>query len=215
MTNFFTPVQIQRAVFELLILRVDEAVGRHAVALALNEDVPLRELDPVSPTAIDLTGIALDEDPLEIVNYLDQLLYFAFEGATDEIISSWASDYDKELSKEAVDRVKFMRANMSKLTSLWNAKNNSIIPPLVSFGFDFTDTPGAGRQAQLYLAAARITLSGRPDKTDMSRMRVQLWPSDVRVLVRELEHLWHAHLIGSERGEAGGESDDESNDSSS
>lgn len=215
MTNFFTPVQIKRAAFELLTARVDEAVGRHDVALTLNEDVPLRALNPVSSTAIDLTGIELDEDALEIVDYLDQLLYFAFVGTQDETVISWAGQYDKELSKEAVDRVKFIRTNMPELSDLWSAKDTSVVPPLVSFGYEFTDTPDYGRQAQLYIAASRITLTGRPDKTDMSRMRVQLWPSDVRILARDLEHLWHAHLMGSDHGEDGDESAHESNNAPS
>ncbi len=215
MTDFFTPVKIQRAVFELLIMRVDEAVGMHEVALTLNEDFPLRALNPVSPTAIDLTGIELDEDPLEVIDYLDQILYFAFDYTPNETIVSWAGEYDKELGKEAVDRVKFIRDNMVELSELWTAKSNSIVPPLISFAYDFTDTPEGGRQAQLYFSAARITLTGGPDKSDMSRLRVKLWPSDVRVLARDLEHLWHAHLTDLENGEDGDKIDDESNNAPS
>jgi len=215
MTDFFTPVQIQRAAFNLLITRVDEAVSNHAVALVLNEDFPFRELDPVSPTAIDLSGLELEEDPLDVVNYLDQLMYFAFEGAPDEVITSWADDFDKELSREALDRVKFMRENMPALSALWNAKNNSILPPLIDFNYEVATTLSGDRQVHLYLAAARITGLGTPDKTDMSRLRVQLWPSDVRILIRELKHLLSAHLMVLEDGEDGGEGDDEASEAHS
>jgi hypothetical protein len=217
MTDFFTPVQIQRAAFDVLIRRVDEAVSKHAVALVLNEDFPFRGLDPVSPTAIDLSGLELEQDPLDIVNYLDQLMYFAFEEAPDEVIASWANDFDKELSREAVDRVKFIYANMPALLELWNAKSNSILPPLINFGYDVTTTLSGNRHASLYFAVARIAETGRPDKTDVSRLRVQLWPSDVRILIRELEHLWSAHLMNLEGGEDGGEGngDDETSKANS
>jgi len=85
MTDFYAPVRIPREMFDLLISRVDQAVGEHAVALLLNEDFPFRALDPISPTAIDLSGVILDDDPLDIIHYLDQLLYFAFEGVPNDI----------------------------------------------------------------------------------------------------------------------------------
>src|SRR5260370_2659216 len=92
MADFHTPVRIPREAFHELIARVDEGVGEHTVALLLNEDYPFRALDPINPTAIDFSGIALEEDPLGVVEYLDHLLYFAFERSSPEAIAYWPTE---------------------------------------------------------------------------------------------------------------------------
>jgi hypothetical protein len=196
MADFATPVRIPRAAFDQLIARIDSAVGEYKVALWLHEDFPFRNLDPINPTAIDFSGIELDDDPLEVVENLDQLLYFAFESAPRNVIASWAVERNPDLEKEAVERVEAMRQNMPNLSNLWRAKNNSLIPPLVGFGYNITqEGEELPPYVTLYVAAAKIDASaGAPDKSDISRVRVQLWPSDVRVLLRELAHIWDAHL---------------------
>src|SRR6266567_2395561 len=89
---------------------------------------------------------------------------------------------------------------MPQREALWQAKSNAIAPVLVGFEYD-TATIGEHRRAELYLSASRITSTGAPDKSDMLRLRVQLWPSDVRLLLREFEHLWAAHLDESQEGQ--------------
>ncbi|HUY49686.1 MAG TPA: hypothetical protein VMV92_28880 [Streptosporangiaceae bacterium] len=196
MADFSTPVRIPRAAFDQLIARIDDALGKHNVALWLHEDYPFRNLDPISSTAIDFSGIDLQDDPLDVVENLDQLLYFAFELASRKAVASWVSEYDPDLEKEAVERVEAIRKSMPNLAKLWRAKTNSVTAPLVEFTYDVVDADGTNEPyVNLYMAAARIDSSdGAPDKSDISRVRVQLWPSDVRVLMREFAHLWHAHL---------------------
>jgi hypothetical protein len=208
MADFSTPVRIPRAAFDQLIARIDDAVGKHDVALWLHEDYPFRNLDPVMSTAINFSEIQLEDDPLDVVENLDQLLYFAFELASPKAISSWVSEYDPDLEKEAVERVEAIRKSMPNLARLWRAKNNSVTAPLVEFTYDVVDADGLNQPyVNLYIAAARIDSSdGAPDKSDISRVRLQLWPSDVRVLMREFAHLWHAHLSG-EQHEHDGEED--------
>jgi len=198
MADFYTPVRIPREAFHELIARVDQAVGEHTVALLLNEDYPFRALDPINPTAIDFSGIALEEDPLEVVEYLDQLLYFAFERSSREAIAYWAREENVELRDEAIERVKFIRGNMPQLADLWEAKSDSITPPLTGFAYETVNVRGDELpRANIYVSAARIMPGGAPDKTDMLRLRIQLWPSDVRMIINELSHLWEAHLASS------------------
>jgi hypothetical protein len=84
---------------------------------------------------------------------------------------------------------------MPNLSKLWRAKTNSLIAPLVEFTYDVIGSDDEGSHVNLYIAASRIRSSnGAPDKSDISRARIQLWPSDVRVLLREFAHLWQAHL---------------------
>jgi hypothetical protein len=195
MADFSTPVRIPRAAFDQLITRIDDAVGEHKVALRLHEDFPFRNLDPIASTDIDFSGIEIDDDPLEVVDNLDQLLYFAFEFSPREVIASWANERDTDLEKEAVDRVEAIRRSMPNLSNLWRAKNRSLIPPLVDFSYHITDNAEELPYVTMYVAAAKIDQSaGAPDKSDISRVRVQLWPSDVRVLLRALNHIWDAHL---------------------
>jgi hypothetical protein len=205
MVNFYSPVRMPRDAFELLIARVDEAVGRQSVALVLNEDFPLRALDPVSQDAVDFKDIASDEDLSDIVNYLDQLLYFAFEFAPKEIVDSFVRDYNENASdnekSDAFSRVEFIRENMPNLRDIWRDKGNTVMPVLT--GFSYESAPrGEFRCANLYLSASRIEPNGSPDKTDAVRLRVQVWPADVRILVRELEHLL-SHLIVDDDGVEG------------
>jgi hypothetical protein len=215
MADFYTPVRMPRPAFEQLIARVDKAVGEHSVALVLSEDFAFRALDPIEPTAIDFRDIDI-EKPLEIVNYLDQLLYFAFEFAPEEVISSWADEYDSQLKGEAIERVTYIRDNMPQLSKLWNSKSDSIIAPMISFSYETTLLRDSSmRCVNLYLSAGRIRDNGAPDKTDLVRMRVQLWPSDVRLLIRELQHLWGDHLNDSADEEEGGGVDDEANNAQS
>jgi hypothetical protein len=203
MTDFYTPVQIPRDAFDLLISRVDEAVGNHAIALVLNEDFPFRALDPIEMTSINFASIDLKEDPLDVVEYLDQLMYFAFEEAPREVIASWGNQDSRGLGDEAADRALFMRRNMPKLRSLWDSKSNALIPPLIHFEYDAATTASGDRYANIYFAASRISRTGAPDKSDMHRVRFQVWPSDVRLLIRELEHLAFAHLIDGDDEEGG------------
>jgi len=195
MADFSTPVRIPRAALDQLIARIDDAVGEHKVALWLHEDFPFRNLDPITSTAIDFSGIELDDDPLEVVENLDQLLYFAFESAPRTIIASWANERDPDLEKEAIERVSAIRQGMPNLSNLWRTKNNSLVPPLVEFSYNITREAEELPYVTMYVAAARIDASaGAPDKSDISRVRIQLWPSDVRILLRELAHMWDAHL---------------------
>lgn len=103
--DFSTPVRIPRSTFEELIARIDTAVGEHGVAVSLHEDFPFRSLDPVSPTAIDFSGLDLEDDPLDIVENLDQLMYFAFDLSPAEYIISWVKEYNSDLEDEAVEQV--------------------------------------------------------------------------------------------------------------
>lgn len=215
MADFYTPVRIPRPAFEQLITEIDKAVGEHSVALVLNEDVPLRALDPIDSDAIDFTNVAI-ENPLEIVNYLDQLLYFAFQFAPIEVITSWANDHDAELKDEAIERVAYIRRNMPKLANLWDSKSDSIIAPMTGFTYESGPLRDSNiRCANLYISAGRIRVGGAPDRTDMIRLRVQLWPSDVRILIRELEHLWNDHLADSPDEEDDGGNDAETNEAQS
>lgn len=207
MADFFMPVRIPRDEFEQVIVRIDKAVGEHAVALILHEDYPFRALEPLTSTAIDFSEIRFSEDPLEIIDGLDQLAYFAFERSSDETISAWASDYDPDLAGEATDRVGSMRRNMPELAWLWEAKSDSIIPPLVGIAFESTTIGGdESKLLNIYLSAARIRPGGEPDRSDATRIRAQLWPSDVRILIRDLTHMWDSHLANAPetRGEVDG-----------
>lgn len=211
MVDFSTPVRMARPAFELMLARVDEAIARYDVALWLHEDYPFRSLYSVSSTAIDYSNINSDDDPQEIVNNLDQLIYFAFDDAPEEVVSSWIGEYDGDLEGEAIDRVNYARNNMPNLARLWSAKNNSIIRPLVEFGYDVNDSgSSATPRASIYIAASRIDMSdGTPDKSDIARLRVQLWPADIRVLINELNHLWQAHLSDGKSEEENGKGDED------
>jgi hypothetical protein len=207
MSDFYAPALIPRSAFEELIARVDRAVGEHSIALVLHEYFPFRALDPISPTSIDFSGIQI-KDPSEVVDNLDQLLYFAFERAPREVIADWAIEQSEELVDEAVDRVLYIRKNMPELSELWSEKSDSLVPPLVGFEYETARSRGEDDlHVNMYLSAARISRGGLPDRTDMVRLRVQLWPSDIRLLIRELEHLWAAHLSES-ANHVGGEIDD-------
>ncbi|HUC59904.1 MAG TPA: hypothetical protein VMA95_21060 [Streptosporangiaceae bacterium] len=112
--------------------------------------------------------------------------------------------YDVDLVKEAAERVGHVRSNMPNLSKLWREKSNSVMRPLVELAYETTTSASGSLGASLYLAAARIdTSEGVPDKSDITRLRVQLWPADVRILMRELEHLWHAHLSAESLDEDG------------
>ena len=141
MADFYTPVRMDRVTFDELIARIDKAVGEHAVALVLHEDFPFRRLDPIRPDAIDFSEIPVG-DPIEIVENLDQLLYFAFELMSRNTITAWAEDEDPELADEAFARVSFIRKNMPELAYLWHAKSDAIIPPMVSFSYETTESRG-------------------------------------------------------------------------
>jgi hypothetical protein len=215
MADFYTPVGIPRPVFDQLIVRLDKAVGEHGVALVLNENFPFRALDPIRANSIDLSGLQIDNAD-EVVENLDQLLYFAFEDAPRDVVASWANDGEADLADEAFERVRFIRDNMPELAALWYAKSDSLIPPLIRFSYDaIPSEEGSSNTAVIYLAAAGIGPGARPDKTDIVRLRVQLWPSDVRLLAREFEHLWHAHLAESSDQPTGDEVDVDTNKASS
>jgi hypothetical protein len=187
--DLYAPLRLPRPAFELLLVRLDEAVPKNAVRLLLHEDVSYRELVITRGDLVDLVDLKV-ESPEAEVKFLDQVLLFAFENAPDEVIADWASSYDEELVDEAVSRVRFARENMPNLGELWREKSTSVVPPLVGFGFDVVhDKTGRGKSASLYLSAGRVSLFGRPDKSDMTRLRVQLWPDDVVFLVEGLTHM--------------------------
>src|SRR5215813_9577295 len=101
MVDFSSPVRIPRLAFEQLLARIDEAVARYDVALRLHEDYPFRNLEPISSTAIDYSEIVVNDDPQEIVENLDQIVYFAFDETPNELIASWVKEYDADLEAEA------------------------------------------------------------------------------------------------------------------
>lgn len=194
MVDLFSPVRIPRAAFETLVSRIDAAVAVNGIALTLGEDFPFRELELVGDDLVDFSGIEVDV-AIELVEHFDQIIYFAFEGAPDRVVEDWAREHDQTSVTEAVSRVEYARKNMPSLRRLWTAKSESLIGPLVGVGVDAVrDGSGALESVILYLAAARISAdTGSPDKSDVSRLRVQLWPSDLRSLVKQLG----VHLEGS------------------
>jgi hypothetical protein len=136
-----------------------------------------------------------------MIDDLDQVLFFAFEDAPEEVVRGWAREHDPALEEEAFRRVVFIRETMTNLGELWEAKSASIIPPLVGVKYDaIRDSDGRMTALALYLAAARITDLGRPDLTDSVRLRVQLWPADVDMLIGELARLREDHLDEQRRG---------------
>ena len=192
--NFFMPIGLPRAAFEALVLRIDDGVRRHLVALVLNEDFPYRALHILNDS-FNLGDVGVDDDPEEVVYLLDQILVFAFEDAPDEVIRSWAKENDETRQDEAVSRVLFVRNNMINVGKLWSAKSNSLTPPVTAFKYDVVrGDNGAPEAVVVYLAATRIDDMGRPDRTDSTRLRVQLWPADLQLIIDELEHVRNRHF---------------------
>ncbi|WBB78789.1 hypothetical protein O7606_21660 [Micromonospora sp. WMMD882] len=193
MSNFFTPLTVPRAAFEEFVRKVDSAVGKHAIALALHEDFPYRALQVVGD-GCDLAVTGLD-DAEDLIDNLDQILFFAFEYAPEEVIREWASEHEEDLAGEAVSRVTHLRSGMPNLATLWREKSFAIVPPLTSFRYKLIhDAEGNPTSVIAYMSAGRISISGKPDSSDVTRLRVQLWPSDVQSLIEKLEHLRDDHF---------------------
>ncbi len=209
--DFFAPVRLPLETFNELISRTDEGVGNHTIALIISENVSFRALDIVRPESLGLHPSEY-ERVSKMVDDLDQMLFFAFEDAPDEIVTEWASERDKSLAEEAVRRVRHIRREMINLSRLWEEKSTSIISPMIGVDYDVLhDEKGAATSAIMYISAARIGGLGRPDLTDANRIRFQIWPADVEYLMNQLEHLRHAHFAKGNRGEV----EDESEESSS
>lgn len=200
--DLFEPVRLPRPAFEELVRQVDAAIENHSMGLILSEDAPYRSLQPlIGASKPEIPGII---DYGQIVDSLDQILLFAFEDAPDDVIERWARGKDEHLVEEAVSRVSFVRNNMPNLEELWTEKSSSIVPPLTGFKYDvLRDEYGTGIAAVVYLAASRVNIAGIPDSHDSTRIRLQLWPSDVQLLIDELEHLKSGHM--SQKG--GGQDD--------
>jgi hypothetical protein len=192
--DFFAPVTLPLPAFEKLVERVDDGIREHAIALVLHEDFPFRTLDILDPDHLDLDDLGID-DPSSQIDSLDQLLLFAFESAPERVIRAWAKERNEGLSDEAVKRVQLIRTSMPSLDELWNEKSNSIVPPLIGLSYDIIrDEQGRAKAATMYLSAGRISSTGRPDALDAVRLRLQLWPADIDLLIRELEHIRIDHL---------------------
>jgi hypothetical protein len=193
--DFFAPIRLPFDAFEQLVSLTDQGVGSHAIALRLEEDLPFRALEIVQPL-----GEASPANFASLIDDLDQVLFFAFEGAPEEVIRAWARDRDMDLQEEALRRVEYVRKNMPNLADLWDEKSTSIVPPLVGLRYDLVcDGGGSVTAAIMYMSAARINGIGRPDLTDAIRLRFQLWPGDVDLLIAELQHLRDAHFGDGDR----------------
>lgn len=204
--DLFTPVRLPRPAFQDLVRQVDVGVADGKVMLALHEDFPFRELSVLHEGALHIDSMPTN-DVMTIVENLDQLLLLAFEHAPDDVVTNWASGRDESLIDEARDRVHFVRDNMPNLRNLWESKSDSILPPLVSFSYEtIYDAKGDGAAVAVYMSAARVNGIGVPDRNDAVRLRVQLWPADVNMLIGELEHVRDTHFRNSSSG--GGEGND-------
>lgn len=187
------PLKLPRDVFDSFIAEVDRLVATHDVALELTEDVPYRVLRFVGEQTYDLAGLG-GEQSSRMLDSLDQMTLFAFEAAPDDVIQKWG-EREARLGEEARARVRQMRETMVALAGLWSEKSNSVTPPLVGVRYEpIRESDGTIASWILYLSAARISLNGTPDRSDASKVRLQLWPADVQMLIDELQHMLSGHV---------------------
>ncbi len=197
MADMFEPIRLKEEEFSQLIAGVERAFSRHAAALVLDERLPTAEVE-----VLDWDETGLDEKAAEkyreVVNYLDQVILFAFAEAPDQVVHDWASSYDASLKDEALKRVEAVRSSMPVLRDLWDAKASSIIPILSSVAYDIITVEGEderiARSVILSLSASKLGPLGRVDKDSTQSVTFRLWPSDLKVLRREIDHVLKAHF---------------------
>jgi hypothetical protein len=210
MTDLFEPVRLSREAFVDLIKKVDQAFANNAAALVVDERYGLREVEVIDPTAAGFS----DETWPELqpaVNYLDQLMLFAFDDAPDTVISTWAREYDSNLVHETIERVKIMRQAMPVLEGLWQAKSASVVPILNNFEYEvLTEIQQQGEMQEpsvlAYLSVSRTGLYSRPDRNTIERVTFRLFASDIVLLKQALDHAFeHTQIVTSKsEGEVGG-----------
>ncbi len=193
----FEPVRLKSQEFSQLILGLERAFSRHAAALVVDERLPSAEVE-----VLDWEETGLDEKAVEkyreVVDYLDQVILFAFADAPDQVVSDWASAYDASLKDEALKRIEAMRSSMPLLRDLWDAKVSSVIPILSSVAYEIItvegEDDGSARSVILSLGASKLGILGRVDKNSTQTVALRLWPSDLKLLKREIDHVLKAHF---------------------
>lgn len=197
MADMFEPIRLKGEEFSQLITGLERAFSRDAAALVVDERLPTAEVD-----VLDWEETGLDEKAAEryreVVNYLDQVILFAFADAPDQVIHEWASYYDASLKDEALKRVEAIRSSMPVLRELWDAKASSVIPILTSVAYEIIaiedEDDSAARSVILSLSASKLSPLGRVDKNSTQSVTFRLWPSDLKILKREIDHVLSVHF---------------------
>lgn len=193
----FEPVRLKSEEFSQLVLGLERAFSRHAAALVVDERLPSAEIE-----VLDWEETGLEEEAVaryrEVVEYLDQLLLFAFADAPTKVVADWADTYDASLRDEAVQRIETMRNNMPSLRDLWDAKVSSVVPILSSLAYEVITSESeddvSARSVLLSMSASRLGILGRVDKSSTQMLAFRLWPSDLRLLRREIDHVLEVHF---------------------
>jgi len=200
MADMFEPVRLKSEEFSQLIMGVERAFSRHAAALVVDERLPSPEIE-----VLDWEETELDKETVEkyriVIDYFDQLMLFAFADAPDQVVSEWANGYDPSLKDEALKRVEVVRSSMPLLRDLWDAKVSSVIPILSSVAYDIITVEGEDSTAKsviLNLSAAKLSIFGRVDKSSAQSVILRLWPNDLKLLKREIDHLLKDHFNGED-----------------
>jgi hypothetical protein len=193
MADMFEPLRLSNEEFVELISGLEQAFSRRAAALVTDERLASAEVDVLDweETGFNKDAIEKYEQP---ANYLYQMLLFAFADAPNRVISQWARTYDDSLQEEAVRRVGLIREGMPSLRRLWESKNSSVIPILGSVAYEIVDSLAArdetDRTVILSIAASRYGVLGRAEGTSVQNITIRLWPSDLVLLKREIDHIF-------------------------
>jgi len=194
MADLFEPVRLEGPDFQNLLELLEKAFSVHAAALVANEQssVPTVEvLDRARTGLTDETWKRLQK----AVDYFDQMMLFAFEDAPDDLISRWARDYDESLQDEAVKRVSLIRDRMPTLRRLWEAKRSSVVPILSSFDYEVVrGTDSSDSNVLLAITVSRQPFLARSARSRTESITVRLWPSDIALLKREIDHILETHF---------------------
>ncbi len=202
MADLFEPVRLEGTDFQNLLELLEKAFSLYAAALVADEQSPVPTIEILDQTRAGFTDEAWERLQTAVESF-HQMMLFAFEDAPDDLISRWARDYEESLQDEAVKRVRLIRDRMPTLRRLWESKRSSVVPILNSFDYEVIYSSESS-DANILLA---ITVSRQPFLARSARSRtdsitIRLWPSDVALLKREIDHILEAHFrLGDQGGE--------------
>jgi hypothetical protein len=180
-SDFFDPVRLDPESFDDLLQKLDLAFAQNQAALVMRDG-------PAAPEVVILTNeVGLTTSQSTASEFLDQLLFFGMTDAPDDVIRTWASNYDASLAEQAVERARALARSLPHVAAVWKTKSWSFAPQLARLRSEVVVGSDGEPRALLSLASALLRFGLQPDPFSRRELLVQLHPTDVAYLQAELE----------------------------
>lgn len=189
----FAPIRLSDDDFRFLCSEIETGIAVSEIGLRPLFGSKINPFELYSQPGASVFSTVEDSDRLEdfetAMLFLDSVMLYAFEEAPDDVIRTWAEDFDAKMADDAVARVHLAASLLLNTKRLWESKTHSRLPILGRISYEFIQSDVLVEPSALVTFEPGRYIAFRIERDSHSEVTVRMWEDDVRDLRNSLDEI--------------------------